>query len=95
MVRRWMMMLAAACLALGLPAAAMQADDIASSKLRVAWTEFKALYDSNKAVVVDVRSAEAFEGGHIPGARSIPLDKVAAHADELKKLNRPILVYCA
>jgi rhodanese-related sulfurtransferase len=90
-----MTMLTAACLALGLPLAAMQADDLASPKLRVDWTEFKALYDANKAVVVDVRSAEAFEGGHIPGARSIPLATVAAHAGELKKLNRPILVYCA
>ena len=83
------------CLALILPVAAMQGDDLASPRLRVPWTEFKKLYDEKKAVVIDVRSAEAFEAGRIPGAMLVPLDQVEARTAELKKLNRPLVVYCA
>ena len=92
---RSLMALALGCLALVLPAAAMQADDLASPKLRIPWAQFKQLYDDQKAVVIDVRDAESFAAGHIPGARLVPLDQVEARAAELKKLNRPILVYCA
>lgn len=94
MIRR-LMMVTAGCLALLAPVAAMQADDLASPKLRVVWAEFKPLYDAGKAVVIDVRSADQFEAGHIPGSRSVPLDTVASRVEELKKLNRPIVVYCA
>jgi rhodanese-related sulfurtransferase len=83
------------CVAVATPLAGMQAEDFSSPKLRIAWSEFKKLYDDNKAVVIDVRSADAFEGGHIPGSRSVPLEQVASRVDELKKLNRPIVVYCA
>lgn len=72
-----------------------QDDELASPKLRIEWTEFKKLYDSKRAVVIDVRDAPSFEAGHIPGARSIPLDQIARRAAELKKLGRPIVLYCA
>jgi rhodanese-related sulfurtransferase len=73
----------------------VQDDELASPTLRIAWPEFKKLYDENKAVVVDVRGGDAYAAGHIPGARSIPLDDIARHARELKKLKKPIIVYCA
>jgi rhodanese-related sulfurtransferase len=94
-MKRWLMVVIVACAALITPMAAMQADDLASPKLRIAFDEFKKLYDQNKAVVIDVRSAEAFEAGHIPGSRSVPLDQVESRVSELRKLNRPIVVYCA
>lgn len=75
--------------------AGLQDDELASPKLRIQWTEFKKLYDSKRAVVIDVRSAPSFEAGHIPGARSIPLDQIEQSAAELKKLGRPIVLYCA
>ena len=74
---------------------AAQTEDISSPKLRVSWTEFKKLYDAGKVEVVDVRGNEAFEAGHIPGARSIPLDEVEKRVDVLKKAAKPIIVYCA
>ena len=72
-----------------------QDDELASPKLRIEWTEFKTLYDSKRAVVIDVRGAPSFEAGHIPGARSVPLYQIEQRAAELKKLGRPIVLYCA
>jgi rhodanese-related sulfurtransferase len=74
---------------------AVQEPDLASPQLRVEWAEFKKLYDAKKIEVVDVRAAEAFEAGHIPGARSVPLETVEKRGAELKKLGRPIVLYCA
>jgi rhodanese-related sulfurtransferase len=80
--------------ALALPAA-QQDPELESPALRVDWTEFKALYDRAAVVVVDVRDADAYEQGHIPGARSIPLSRIAGEASRLKKLARPLVTYCA
>jgi rhodanese-related sulfurtransferase len=80
---------------LTVPAVAQQPTELASPKLRVEWDEFRKLYDAKKVEVVDVRSENVFETGHIPGARSVPLDTVERRVDELKKLNKPIVFYCA
>jgi rhodanese-related sulfurtransferase len=69
--------------------------DVSSPKLRIGWEEFKKLYDAKKVVVVDVRDKGAFEAGHIPDSRSVPLDEVERRAAELKKLKKPIVTYCA
>ncbi len=44
-------------------------------------------------IIVDTRSARQFEGGHIAGAVSIPLDQVEARLDELPK-DHEIVFYC-
>jgi rhodanese-related sulfurtransferase len=82
-------------LLLGSGAASFQTEDTSSPKLRIAWDEFKKLYDSREAVIVDVRSADQFEAGHIPGSRSIPLDQVSQHVAALTELKKPIVLYCA
>lgn len=82
----------------GLVAAAglhAQTDDTSSPKLRISWDEFRKLQETGKLAIVDVRDAEAFKAGHIPGARLIPFDKVDERAAELKKLKVPIVLYCA
>ena len=84
-----------AFLAIGPIAAPIQDEPLDDPKLRIAWDEFKRLYDEQKFEVVDVRGQDAFEQGHIPGARSVPLDRVERRADELKKLKKPIVLYCA
>jgi rhodanese-related sulfurtransferase len=94
MIRILMLMMAAA-LVLGCSGAVAQEDDISSPKLRIGWDEFKKLYDENKVVVVDVRGEAAYQTGHIPGARSIPLGDVEKRIVELKKLKKPIVTYCA
>ena len=72
-----------------------QEQELNSPKLRIEWGEFKKLYDAKKIEVIDVRGAEAFELGHIPGARSVPLQEVERRAEALKKLKKPIVTYCA
>ena len=93
-MKRLMIALMLAAAAAGLPVAA-QTTDLTSPTLRIQWEEFRKAYDAKTAVVVDVRDGASFEAGHIPGARSIPLDQIASRAAELKKLNKPILLYCA
>jgi len=83
------------CAVLAIPLLAGQPDDISSPKLRIDWKEFHKLNTASGAVVVDVRGEADYEAGHIPGALSIPLDQVEKRAAELKKLNKPIVLYCA
>jgi rhodanese-related sulfurtransferase len=94
MTRRFLV-LAAAALVLGCSGAVAQEDALSSPKLRIGWDEFKKLYDENKVVVLDVRGEGAYQTGHIPGARSIPLDDVEKRIAELKKVKKPIVTYCA
>jgi rhodanese-related sulfurtransferase len=44
-------------------------------------------------VLVDVRPEDEFEAGHIDGARSIPLDQLEQHLDELPA-GREVIAYC-
>ncbi len=51
------------------------------------------------ALLLDVRSFEEFESGHVEGAKLIPHDQVAARLDEIAGLlegdrSKPIVVYC-
>lgn len=47
---------------------------------------FKADFFGGKVpVVVDVRTAEEFAGGHVPGAQNIPLDRVESEVGALDK----------
>lgn len=93
MTRRTFVLAAAMCALGGVGFG--QEEDISSPKLRIAWEEFKPLYDANNAVVVDVRDADSFRSGHIPEARSIPLGDIEKRVSELKKLKKPIVTYCA
>jgi rhodanese-related sulfurtransferase len=44
-------------------------------------------------LLLDVRTPEEFAGGHIPGARNIPLQTLAQRLDEIPK-NQPVIIYC-
>lgn len=45
-------------------------------------------------IVLDVRQPGEYEGGHIPGARLIPLAILTDSLDDIDPA-RPVLVYCA
>ena len=72
-----------------------QDEDTSSPSLRIDWKEFRKLYDTNAIEVVDVRGDVYFESGHIPGARSIPLEQVEKRITELRRSKKPIVLYCA
>ena len=47
------------------------------------------------ALLVDVRSREEFEGGHVLYARHLPQEEVAAAGESLKKYrDKPVIVCC-
>ena len=77
------------------PGGLQSEEELASPRLRIEWAEFKKLYDAKKIAVVDIRGADAFRNGHIPGARSVPLDEVEGAAKTLKALGTPVVTYCA
>lgn len=50
---------------------------------------------NNDAVVVDIRSAEAFARGHIVNAKNIPQDELDGKVDQLEKYKgTPIIAVC-
>lgn len=50
---------------------------------------------NNDAVVVDLRSVDAFAKGHIVSARSIPLDELDAKLNNLEAVkSKPIIAVC-
>ena len=44
-------------------------------------------------VVVDVRSADGYQAGHIPGARSLPFEQLPERSRELPR-DQEIITYC-
>lgn len=56
-------------------------------------TDFKALKESG-AIIIDVRSPQEFDHGHIQGSKNIPLDKIQREAKTIKNMNKPIITVC-
>jgi len=46
------------------------------------------------ARLLDVRTQQEFDAGHLPGAILIPYDQVAARASELGARDAPVVLYC-
>lgn len=46
------------------------------------------------AVVLDVRTKNEYDAGHINGAKHIPLDKLQGQLDQVRKLNKPVITVC-
>jgi phage shock protein E len=46
------------------------------------------------AVILDVRTPAEYAAGHLPRARLIPFDQLAARAAELPGKDQPVLLYC-
>ncbi|MBK8048693.1 MAG: metalloregulator ArsR/SmtB family transcription factor [Anaerolineales bacterium] len=59
----------------------------------VSCTELEARLRADTTLVLDVRTAQEFDAGHIVGARSIPLSELASRLAELPKTTE-IIAYC-
>lgn len=55
--------------------------------------ELEERIERGDVLVLDVRPEEEFEAGHIPGARSIPVDRLEEHLDDLPD-GKEIVAYC-
>ncbi len=64
--------------------------------MNITAAEAKAIMDSQEGyIILDVRTQEEYDEGHIPGAILIPNTKIEARADEsLPDKDQMILVYC-
>lgn len=60
---------------------------------RVSLEDARAALDLGSAIFVDVRSVEAYQGGHIAGAINIPLAELESRLGELDP-NQWIITYC-
>lgn len=52
------------------------------------------LKDPNHTII-DVRTKEEFDSGHVEGAINIPIEQVVDQIDKIKKLAHPVVLCCA
>ncbi|HMA92291.1 MAG TPA: rhodanese-like domain-containing protein [Polyangiaceae bacterium] len=65
--------------------------DITSYELR----RYMRSHSEAEYVLIDVRQPEEYSGGHIPGAKLVPLKDLEEHARELQELSgRSLVFYC-
>jgi hydroxyacylglutathione hydrolase len=62
---------------------------------RVSIDELKALMQQNAVIVLDVRNADEFKSGHIPGAVNLDYTRVSADGSRFNGETRAIVAYCA
>lgn len=67
----------------------------ADPAVRISQQDFVKLAAARAVTIVDVREADAFAAGHIPGAISIPLDSVEQAVERLRKTGKPVVTYCS
>jgi len=59
---------------------------------RTSLTDAKAAYDAGSAIFLDVRTAEQYAQGRIPGSINIPLDELLERLDEINPADRFLTV---
>ena len=57
---------------------------------------YKLINEDKEFVILDVRTKEEYDEGHIPGAKLFPVQVLPMKLAELDKYkDKPVLVYCA
>jgi phage shock protein E len=56
---------------------------------------FQELVKTKQCTVVDVRSLEEFQGGHVSDSVNIPLQDIPNHLETLKNVKKPLILCCA
>ncbi|HEV8660095.1 MAG TPA: rhodanese-like domain-containing protein [Thermoanaerobaculia bacterium] len=60
---------------------------------RISVEELRQRIKNNEVTVIDVRAADAYQSGHIPGAMHIPMASIEAQIPYLPRA-KPIVTYC-
>lgn len=60
---------------------------------RLSVAEFQNRVESGDTIIVDVRPADEYQRGHLPGAISMPLEELRSHIDELPE-DADVVAYC-
>ena len=47
------------------------------------------------AIILDVRTKQEFNTGHVKGAVNIPLDSLGGKMKKIKQMNKPVVACCA
>jgi rhodanese-related sulfurtransferase len=56
----------------------------------------KLICENKEFIILDVRTKEEYDKGHIPGAKLIPVEIIPTKLAQLDKYkDKPVLVYCA
>ena len=56
--------------------------------------ELNKFYSTKGAALLDVRTAQEFAQGHIPGSKNIPLQSIQTAADIISDKSTPLFVHC-
>ena len=57
---------------------------------------YKLINGDKEFIIIDVRTKEEYDNGHIPGAKLVPVQILPMKLDELDVYkDKPVLVYCA
>lgn len=51
-------------------------------------------YLNDGAVVIDVRTVQEFQDGHVNGSKNIVLNSIPAKVSEIKALNKKVIAVC-
>ena len=68
--------------------------ELASPDLRIPVAQLKALLASGAVLLLDVRDADSYVAGHLPGAILVPLSDLAGRIPEVRRESGPIVAYC-
>jgi 3-mercaptopyruvate sulfurtransferase SseA len=77
-----------------LPAVGHTGPQSSDGARRITPVELRQLLKKDEALLVDVRSPEAYKAGHVKGARNIPAAEIGNRAGELPA-NKLIATYCS
>ena len=61
---------------------------------RITTDELETLIAEGKAYIVDVRTQDSYDMGHIPGSHLIPSNEFPKHVDKLPR-DKMIVTYCS
>ena len=57
-------------------------------------SKLQEMREVNGAVLLDVRNADEYRAGHIPGAINVPVDSIEGISKKVRKKDTPIYSYC-